>query len=183
MQDHSFHEKFTASLINWHRNRYPNIDNTPNEQSLISLNILCSNILLPIQNEFGEVSVTYGFTSHSLLKEIQKFNPIHIAPKLDQHASNEVNSKGKLICDRGGAACDIFVVGFENKMHEVAKWAADNLPFDRIYLYGNDRPIHISIGPEHSRFIQVMNTNKDGKRFPGKKGISKQFTSIIGENQ
>jgi len=169
-------------VINWYQHRYPNIDNIPNEQSINAIRDLCSNILLPIQNKFGEVSVTYGFTSPVLLKEIKKLNPSHIAPNLDQHASYEVNARVNIICNRGGAACDIFVAGFESNMYAVAKWAADNLPFDRIYLYGNDRPIHISIGPEHSRFIQVMNTNKDGKRFPGKRGISKEFTSIIGES-
>ena len=168
-------------VVNWHQYRYPTIDNIPNEQSINAISDLCSNILLPIQNKFDEISVTYGLTSHSLLKEIQKLNPNHIAPKLDQHASYEVNTRGNIICNRGGCACDIFVAGFENNMYEVAKWAADNLPFDRIYLYGNDRPVHISFGPEHSRFIQVMNTNKGGKRIPGKRGTNVEFDSIVGD--
>jgi len=79
--------KLKEKVINWHRHRYPNINNTPNETSIIAINDLCSNILLPLENEFGEVSITYGFTSHTLLKEIQKLNPSHIAPNLDQHAS------------------------------------------------------------------------------------------------
>jgi len=168
-------------VINWHQPRYPNIDNRPNEDSLNALRDLCLNILVPLHNHFGGFHVTYGFTSHKLLSQVKKLNPTHIAPNLDQHASYEVNTKGNIICDRGGAACDIFVTGFENRMYDVANWIADNSPFDRIYLYGNDRPIHISYGPEHNRFIQVMNTNKAGKRIPGKRGSNIEFDSIIGE--
>ncbi|MCH2058764.1 MAG: hypothetical protein MK214_19545 [Thalassotalea sp.] len=169
------------NVINWHQHRYPNIDNTPNETSIIAINDLCSNILLPLENEFGEVSITYGFTSHTLLKEIQKLNPSHIAPNLDQHASYEKNSRGKVICDRGGAACDLVVTGFETNMYEIARWAAEKLPFDRMYLYGNARPIHLSFGPEQSRFIQTMNTRLDGRRFPERKGKNTEFNSIIGK--
>ncbi|RHW76724.1 hypothetical protein D1094_06485 [Colwellia sp. RSH04] len=167
-------------VVNWHQYRYPTIDNIPNEQSINAISDLCSNILLPIQNEFGEVSVTYGFTSHSLLKEIQKLNPSHIAPNLDQHASYEKNSRGKVICGRGGAACDIVVTGFESNMYEIAKWAADKLQLDRMYLYGNERPVHLSFGPENSRFIQIMNMRMDGRRFPGKRGTCKELSNLIG---
>ncbi len=169
-------------VINWHQHRYSNINNFPDEQSISAISDLCSNILLPIQNKFGEVFVTYGFTSHTLLKEIKKLNPSHIAPKLDQHASYEKNSRGKIICGRGGAACDIVVTGFESNMYEIAKWAAENLPFDRMYLYGKDRPIHLSNGPDQSRFIQTMNTRNDGRRIPGKRGSNIEIDSIIGED-
>ncbi|MDX2370688.1 MAG: hypothetical protein QNK36_20175 [Colwellia sp.] len=104
-----------------------------------------------------------------------------VAPNIDQHASCEVNTKRNLICNRGGAACDISVAGFENNMYEVAKWAASNLPFDRMYFYGNNRPFHISCGPDNNRFIQVMKTSKAGKRFPGKRGINVEFDSIVGD--
>jgi hypothetical protein len=173
--------KLKEKVINWHQHRYPNIDNTPNEQSINAITDLCSNILLPIQIKFNEVSVTYGFTSHTLLKEIKKLNPRHIAPNLDQHSSYEKNSRSKLICGRGGVACDIVVNGFESNMYEIAKWAAENLPFDRMYLYGKDRPIHLSYGPDQSGFIQTMNTIKDGRRLPGKRGINTEYNRIIGE--
>lgn len=172
--------KLKEKVIDWHQHRYPNIDNTPNEQSINAIIDLCSNILLPIQNKFGKISVTYGFTSPILLKEIKKLNPNHIAPNLDQHASHEINFKNKVICDRGGAACDIVVEGFKDNMYDVAKWAAENLSLDRMYLYGQERPIHLSYGPENSQFIQIMNTNKDGRRFPGKRGITTNYTSIVG---
>lgn len=170
-----------SKVINWHLHRYPDIENIPAEESLNAISRLCSDILLPIQNEFGEIHVTYGFTSHSLLKETQKLSPNHIAPNIDQHAAYELNSRGNSICTRGGAACDIFVPNFETRMYEVAKWAAENLPFDRMYLYGEERPIHLSFGPDNMRFIQVMKTSSEGKRFPGKRGTYKEFSTIIGD--
>ena len=36
-------------------------------------------------------------------------------------------------------------------MREVADWIIANLPFDRLYFYGADRPIHVSYGPQNSR--------------------------------
>lgn len=172
--------KLKEKVINWHQHRYPEIDNPFNDKSLCAINDLCLNILLPIEKRFGEIFITYGFTSYNLLKEIKKLNPIHIAPSLDQHASYETNSKGNAICNRGGAACDIIVTGFENNMYEIAKWTADNLPLDRMYLYGSERPIHLSCGPENSRFIQTMNTKLNGRRFPGKRGTCEEFSSLVG---
>lgn len=172
--------KLIDKVVDWHLLSYPHIDNTPNEQSIRAINDLCSNVLLPIENKFGETFITYGFTSQKLLKQIKKLNPSHIAPNLDQHASYEVNARSKVVCGRGGAACDIFVAGFENNMYEIAIWVADNLPFDRMYLYGEKRPIHISYGPDNSRFIQSMITKNNGRRFPGRRGISTEFKKIVG---
>ena len=36
-------------------------------------------------------------------------------------------------------------------MREVADWIIENLPFDRLYFYGSDRPIHVSFGPSNQR--------------------------------
>ena len=174
--------KLQAQMMNWHLNRFPDINNTPNTESNSAIISLCSHILQPIQNEFGKITITYGFTSHPLLLQIKKHAPQHIAPNIDQHSSYEVNTKGNIICNRGGAACDISVSGFENNMFHVAKWVNENMPFDRMYLYGKNRPIHISFGAEQNRFIQVMKTNKVGKRFPGKKGSNVDFISLIGDN-
>lgn len=173
-------DKLKDRVINWHSDRFPLIDNSPNPQSEQAITELCVNILAPIEKQFGEVFITYGFTSHNLLKEVLKDNPAHIAPKLDQHSSFEFNSQGKVICNRAGSACDIIVKGLENNMYSVAKWIADHLPVDRMYLYGKNRPIHLSYGPENSRFVQVMNTGSDGKRTPGKRGASKDFNKIVG---
>ena len=105
-------------LICWYERKHTNYvgENTPiKNESIDALNDLMQHLLEPIQNKFGEVTITYGFTSFELLKYIKKHSPGDMAPELDQHASFEVNSKGNRICKRYGAACDIFVEGFEKE--------------------------------------------------------------------
>ena len=111
---------------------------------------LAANILDPVIDYFGAIKLTYGFCTNELAKKING----RIAPNLDQHASCELGRGGKLICTRAGAACD-FIVDDEN-MREVADWIIENLPFDRLYFYAEDRPIHVSFGPQNSRLAYVM---------------------------
>ncbi|SMY16227.1 hypothetical protein [Photobacterium aquimaris] len=54
-------------------------------------------------------------------------------------------------------------------MGVIAKYIVQNLPFDRIYFYGNNKPRHVSIDPDNSQFIQYMLPSpKTGLRYPGK---------------
>lgn len=168
-------------VINWHTRRYPELQsNSPSIQSLESIRMLCDRVLLPVQNQFGLVQVTYGFTSANLLNLIRKKNPSGIAPKLDQHAAHEVNSNDTLHCARLGASCDIIIPTHNKKMDEVANWISVNLPFDRLYFYGKNNPIHISVGPDNSRFIQIMKTAVSGKRIPFKNGVNLPLSRIWG---
>ena len=96
----------------------------------------------PIIDYFGMIKLTYGLCSPELAVEIRT----RIAPKLDQHAANELNKAGRLICKRRGAAID-FLIPDEN-MKDVADWIIGELEFDRLYYYGRDKPIHVSYGPE-----------------------------------
>lgn len=111
---------------------------------------LASTILDPVIDHFGGIRLTYGFCSFELGRSISK----RVAPKLDQHAGCEVGPRGAAICDRAGAACDFLVE--DQDMREVADWIISNLPFDRLYYYGVDRPIHISYGPQNSRAAYEM---------------------------
>ena len=161
----------TIKLINWYatkHNAYQYENNPLNTQSVEVLQQLCDNILTPLQKQFGEVSITYGFTTLALLKYIKKSCPGDMAPELDQHAAFELNSRNNRICKRDGAACDIYVEGYENQMHLIAQYVINELPFDRLYYYGKDRPIHISFGPDHSRYLHVKQRDKNGKRNLGK---------------
>ncbi len=115
-----------------------------------ALRALAENILDPVIDWYGSIELTYGFSCSELTKLI----PARVAPNLDQHAAHELNRLGKPICPRLGAACD-FIVKDED-MLEVAKWIATNTPFDRLYFYGKDRPIHVSYGPEHNRQAFAM---------------------------
>lgn len=131
--------------------------------SYTALYELASHILDPVIEYFGMIRLTYGFCSHDLGKHIKH----RVAPKLDQHAAYELNSKNNLICPRLGAAVD-FIVEDEN-MREVADWIAENIPFDRLYFYGNDRPIHVSYGSEQKSEIIDLVLTDSGRQVPKKR--------------
>jgi hypothetical protein len=47
-----------------------------------------------------------------------------------------------------------------------AQWIVVNTPFDRLYFYGDNKPIHVSFGPEHSRQVVRMMAGKSGRLVP-----------------
>jgi len=63
-----------------------------------------------------------------------------------------------------GAAVD-FIVEDEN-MLEVAQWVIVNTPFDRLYFYGEGKPVHVSFGPNHDRQIVRMLSSTSGCLVP-----------------
>ena len=152
-------------LAHWHRTKHSDFvgNNTPSSASQEQLLILQTSILEPL-TILGQVTITYGFTSHALLRYILKNSPGDMAPDIDQHASMELNSRTNRICKRDGAACDFYVEGYENRMDEIAKYICMNLEFDRLYFYGKDRPIHISIGPQNTRYALIREKRSDGVR-------------------
>ena len=125
-----------------------------------ALHDLSKNILDPVIDYFGSIRLTYGFCSSELASKIEG----RIAPKLDQHASHELNRKGAPICPRLGAAVD-FIVDDED-MIEVAQWIVGNVVFDRMYLYGADRPIHISYSDTPVSHITIMRKTAAGRLIP-----------------
>lgn len=137
------------------------VENVPRQpESFNALHDLATKILDPVIDYFGGIKLTYGFCSHTLSKHIKG----RIAPQLDQHASYECSSRGKLICDRGGAACD-FIVPDED-MEEVGRWIVENLPFDRLYFYGKARPIHVSYAEKPQGVAYEMRESATGRRIP-----------------
>ncbi|MGR5261387.1 hypothetical protein ACPV5Q_15670 [Vibrio astriarenae] len=160
-------------LVTWYltpHNSYSG-KNQPSSESLLYLTKLDSNILAIVENTFGPIQITYGFTSNSLLNYIRKHSPGDMCPKIDQHAAMEVNVRGNRVCERDGAACDFYVAGYEDKMDIIAKFIVSHLKFDRLYFYGKTRPIHISVGPDNSRYALLRNTRSDGLRVNGKSAI------------
>ncbi|OEF64085.1 hypothetical protein A1OW_02855 [Enterovibrio norvegicus] len=163
-------------LIDWHRTQHPvipsEISNRPlQEESTSALIALSDDILTPLENQFGSITITYGFTSNILKNYLLKHHPGQMAPSLDQHAASERNAKGNLICKRQGAACDLLVEGFDKRMDEIAKFVVTQLPFDRLYFYGKNRPIHVSIGPENSKYVQIMKPSAKGHAVPVRRGV------------
>lgn len=121
---------------------------------------LASAILDPVIEYFGMIELSYGFCSAELARAI----PGRIAPALDQHAGHELNHLRKPICERLGAACDFLVT--DEDMEEVALWVAANTPFDRLYFYGKDRPIHVSYSNTPARQFVRMTMSASGTRVP-----------------
>lgn len=143
----------------WERTRIGNSPKQPDTYN--ALHALATKILDPVIDYFGMIKLTYGFAGPELTKKISG----RIAPHIDQHAAHELNRQGKPICSRLGAAVDFLVE--DEDMLEVAKWITKNTPFDRLYIYGRKRPIHVSYGPELMRQVTIMiPTGQSGKLIP-----------------
>jgi hypothetical protein len=121
---------------------------------------------------FGMIRLTYGFCSPELAKEI----PGRIDPKRDQHAAHELNRLGNPVCERLGAAVD-FIVDDES-MLDVAQWVVANTPFDRLYFYGDNQPIHVSHGPEQVRQVVRMAAGPSGRLIPRVTAVE-EFLSLL----
>jgi hypothetical protein len=130
------------------------IENTPVlAETYEFIRQLANDILEPCLSEFGSLKLTYGFCGKNLSRAIKKVNG-GIYPPLDQHAGMELNTSGGLICPRGGMAADFHCLPVISL--QVAKFVVKTLPFDRLYFYGNSRPIHVSVNAEPSTQIVIM---------------------------
>ncbi|HYC48086.1 MAG TPA: DNA phosphorothioation-associated putative methyltransferase [Burkholderiales bacterium] len=137
------------------------IGNLPqNPESYTALYELAVNVLDPVIEYFGMIRLTYAFCSEKLAAHVRK----RTAPELDQHAACERRKTGKFICSRRGAAVD-FIVEHED-MYEVAHWIMQNTPFDRLYVYARDRPLHVSFGPDMKQEAIEMHANTSGRLIP-----------------
>ncbi|REJ42057.1 MAG: hypothetical protein DWQ54_14220 [Microcystis flos-aquae TF09] len=131
-------------------------------------------IIDPIIDNFGreKFQLTYGFCSNDLRKFLQKKDPItglkngRIDPSRDQHCAHEINQKGQYYCQRLGAACDFRIINLTSD--RLIDWILNKkLPFDSLYFYGINRPIHISYGPQHKRDLWTFTP----RGTPTKKGL------------
>lgn len=147
----------------WQRIQCPNLPEQ--NDSWLAYRELATHILDPLVHMLGPTSLTYGFCGAVLRKTILANPSPGIAPTLDQHAACELNQRGRLICPRQGAAVDLIYP--QENSYQVALWLAQHTPFDRLYLYGADRPLHISYGPEQSRMIVQLATHQ-GRRIPNR---------------
>jgi hypothetical protein len=146
------------------------------EETIPALVALHQNIIDPIVDRFGKdnFQLTYGFCSADLKRYLERRDPVtgvkngRIAPRIDQHMACDRNRRGNYFCDRPGAACDFLI---QNTSSEgVVAWIVTaQLPFDSLYYYGSDRPIHISYGEQHKRDIWTFSAS--GR--PTRKGIAR----------
>jgi len=93
------------------------IDNTPTDEHLKNLVLVCENVLEPVRKVFGRVRVNSGYRSLALNMAI---NPMtSTINKLSKHCT--------------GQAVDFEVDGIPNA--QIAAWCVANLPdFDQIIL-------------------------------------------------
>jgi hypothetical protein len=146
------------------------------EETLPALEALCQHILDPVIEHFGRerFQLTYGFCSKDLKRFLSQKDPEtglkngRVDPSRDQHMAHEVNRNGKYYCDRLGAACDFRIVGLESD--RLVEWILEQrLPFDSLYFYGIDRPIHVSYETQHKREIWAFTQ----KGVPTRQGIER----------
>lgn len=146
------------------------------EETIPALEALCQHILDPVIDHFGRerFQLTYGFCSKDLKRSLSQKDPEtgikngRVDPSRDQHMAHEMNRNGKYYCDRLGAACDFRIVGMESD--RLVEWILkQRLPFDSLYFYGSDRPIHISYGAQHKREVWAFT----GKGIPTRRGIER----------
>lgn len=147
----------------WHRLATSGVpvDNVPVAAgTLAAMGELCRVVLDPLTRRFARPELTYGFASRALTRHIRA----GICPSRDQHAGFELNHRGSLVCARSGMAVDLRVRGVPART--LATWIEENAAFDRLYIYGDDRPIHVSIGPQQKRAIVEMIPLPNGHRVP-----------------
>ena len=122
------------------------IDNTPTEEHIENLKLLCENILQPTRDEWGVVSVSSGYRSPALCVAIG-------SKKTSQHAK--------------GQAVDLEIFGVPNI--KTAYWLQNNVDFDQLIMeyYDPEDPaggwVHISYHESDSNRKQVLTF--DGKKY------------------
>jgi hypothetical protein len=120
---------------------------------------LAQLLLDPLFERFGPLQITYGFAGPALTRHIRG----RIAPALDQHAASE-ERRERFICPRAGAAVDFRVPTISSAV--VMDWIERSLPFDRLYFYGTDRPLHLSYHPLGKRGVVEMRAGPSGRLIP-----------------
>ena len=123
------------------------IDNTPNDEQIESLRLLCENILQPVRDHFGKpVKITSGFR----------------CPAVNQATGGSATSDH---CK--GQAVDFEIDGLPNP--DVAQWIMDNLDYTQLILefYTQGQPnsgwIHCSFDPSNLKKQELTATKVAGK--------------------
>jgi len=125
------------------------IDNTPNDEQIESLRLLCENILQPVRDHFGKpVKISSGFRCSAL---------------------NQATGGSATSDHCRGQACDFEIDGVPNP--ELAGWIETNLKYTQLILEfwvpGGDDPnagwVHASFNPENLKGQSLTATKVAGK--------------------
>jgi hypothetical protein len=124
------------------------LDNTPNEEALENLKLLCEKVLQPVRDHFGKsVTVNSGYRS-------PESNAAVGGSKTSDHCK--------------GQACDLEIDGIPNP--ELAQWIMDNLEYTQLilefYVPGGDPNagwVHVSYDPNNLKKQELTATKVAGK--------------------
>lgn len=123
------------------------LDNTPDDEQIESLRLLCENILQPVRDHFGKpVKITSGFR----------------CPAVNQATGGSATSDH---CK--GQAVDFEIDGLPNP--DVAQWIMDNLDYTQLILefYTQGQPnsgwIHCSFDPSNLKNQELTAVKVAGK--------------------
>jgi zinc D-Ala-D-Ala carboxypeptidase len=121
-------------------------DNTPSQEVITNLQALVDNVLQPIRDKFGSVTVTSGYRSPAV-------NTAVGGSKTSDHCF--------------GYAADIEVAGTDNKV--LAEWVRDNLKYRQLILefYTAGIPdsgwVHVSYNPKDLKQQTLTASKVSGK--------------------
>ena len=125
------------------------IDNTPNEEQIESLRLLCENILQPVRDHFGKpVKISSGFRCAEL-----NSSPAVGGSKTSDHCK--------------GQAVDFEIDGVPNP--ELAEWISQNCKYTQLILefYVQGQPnsgwVHASFNPENLKCQELTAVKVAGK--------------------
>jgi len=123
------------------------IDNTPNEEQIESLRLLCENILQPVRDHFGKpVKISSGFRCSAL---------------------NQATGGSATSDHCKGQACDFEIDGISNP--ELAEWIESNLKYTQLILefYTQGQPnsgwVHCSYNLSNLKGQSLTATKVAGK--------------------
>jgi len=122
------------------------IDNTPNEEQIESLRLLCENILQPVREHFGKpVKINSGFRCSAL---------------------NQATGGSATSDHCKGQACDFEIDGVSNP--DLAQWVADNLKYTQLILefytgQPNSGWVHASFNPDNLKCQELTAVKVAGK--------------------
>jgi len=124
-----------------------NLDNTPGDEQIDSLRLLCEKVLQPVRDHYGKgVKVNSAFRS----------------PAVNQATGGSLTSDH---CK--GQAADIEIPGVPNA--ELAQWIMDNLDYTQLILefytpgIPNSGWVHVSYDPNNLKKQELTATKQAGK--------------------
>lgn len=120
------------------------LDNTPNEEQIENLRLLCVNVLQPARDALGPIKITSGFRAPAVNAKIG-------GSSSSQHVK--------------GQAADLMMSGGQKKLLD---WIIANVEFDQIIsefpdANGNPAWVHVSFAEGKNRMQKLKAIKSGGK--------------------